>query len=411
MNYGMSSSQSSTPNSSQSSSEIMTPPINERQITLPNGKKVPLDEYRRTFQQNQLQKRIPVSVPVNPQVAMASPQKKIMQRAIPTNKINNVITNTSPSDETRNSARMLVILESGEQRLITFTLPKETCTVQELLEQVGVQFNSDTNLQCVSNPGASIDYVVTVGSNHDTNPSEIATAVENSIQNGMQKQQQQQQLQNTYSNQLNPPPLVASTVPTPQQVPTPVANAVSPPLAAQPGPKPKSPEPPKEPQPKYIDGYLAVCSVCGYTGYNHAKCQRCHRIFTQEPKKVQFSSALQGPLPTAGNPQMKTIPGDKEKKSVDSTAKTVKHHSDALALSKSTNRGRGSSSASNRGRGRGRSKAVDIEPVILTLSSDDEGDSQPPTALSQRVPDVPTSTANVPLACEPVIPSDESPPG
>lgn len=34
------------------------------------------------------------------------------------------------------SARMLILLKSGEQRLITFTLPKDSCTVQELLEQV-----------------------------------------------------------------------------------------------------------------------------------------------------------------------------------------------------------------------------------------------------------------------------------
>lgn len=34
------------------------------------------------------------------------------------------------------SAKMLIMLPNGEQRLITFILPKESCTVQELLEQV-----------------------------------------------------------------------------------------------------------------------------------------------------------------------------------------------------------------------------------------------------------------------------------
>lgn len=59
---------------------------------------------------------------------------------------------------------MLVSLENGEQRLITFTVPKETCTVQDLLEQVGVPFNADTKIECVTNTGISdIDYVVTVG--------------------------------------------------------------------------------------------------------------------------------------------------------------------------------------------------------------------------------------------------------
>lgn len=33
------------------------------------------------------------------------------------------------------SAKMLIFLQNGEQRLITFTLPKESCTLQEVLEQ------------------------------------------------------------------------------------------------------------------------------------------------------------------------------------------------------------------------------------------------------------------------------------
>lgn len=45
------------------------------------------------------------------------------------------------TEKARESAKMLVVLQSGEQRLITFTLPKESCTVQELLEQVGVPFS------------------------------------------------------------------------------------------------------------------------------------------------------------------------------------------------------------------------------------------------------------------------------
>lgn len=46
-----------------------------------------------------------------------------------------ITVNPSDSNEPQ-SARMLVMLQSGEKRLITFTLPKESCTVQELLEQV-----------------------------------------------------------------------------------------------------------------------------------------------------------------------------------------------------------------------------------------------------------------------------------
>lgn len=90
--------------------------------------------------------------------------------------------------EVRESARMLIVLENGEQRLITFTLPKESCTVHELLEQIGVPFEPDTNIHCVTSPGLNIDYLVTVGVNLTETPTEIITAAENSLQMNMKEQ-------------------------------------------------------------------------------------------------------------------------------------------------------------------------------------------------------------------------------
>lgn len=45
---------------------------------------------------------------------------------------------SGPSEQSSEpqSAKMLIFLQNGEQRLITFTLPKESCTLQEVLEQV-----------------------------------------------------------------------------------------------------------------------------------------------------------------------------------------------------------------------------------------------------------------------------------
>lgn len=43
------------------------------------------------------------------------------------------------------SAKMLIFLQNGEQRLITFTLPKESCTLQEVLEQVSFWINQSYN--------------------------------------------------------------------------------------------------------------------------------------------------------------------------------------------------------------------------------------------------------------------------
>lgn len=83
---------------------------------------------------------------------------------------------------------MLIFLQNGEQRLITFTLPKESCTLQEVLEQVhsylfsnatsiqefhilryhlfqvNVPFTEDTHIQCMQNTSSEIDYFVSVGS-------------------------------------------------------------------------------------------------------------------------------------------------------------------------------------------------------------------------------------------------------
>lgn len=73
---------------------------------------------------------------------------------------------TPISEEFSDSIRMLVLLENGEQRLITFTLPKEACTIQEILEQVSVPFQSNTNIQVTEANSNGINYIVTVGNVH-----------------------------------------------------------------------------------------------------------------------------------------------------------------------------------------------------------------------------------------------------
>lgn len=72
-----------------------------------------------------------------------------------------IFEDNSPISE--DSIRMLVLMANGEQRLITFTMPKEQCTIQEILEQVGVQFEPDTKIECTETNAGGINYVVTVG--------------------------------------------------------------------------------------------------------------------------------------------------------------------------------------------------------------------------------------------------------
>lgn len=41
-----------------------------------------------------------------------------------------------------NEVKMLEILDNGDQRLITFDIPREDCTVKDLLESVNIKFFS-----------------------------------------------------------------------------------------------------------------------------------------------------------------------------------------------------------------------------------------------------------------------------
>lgn len=90
-------------------------------------------------------------------------QQRPLPSYIPSSQIQKIIESTPISEEFSDSIRMLVLLENGEQRLITFTLPKEACTIQEILEQVNVPFQSNTNIQVTEANSNGINYIVTVG--------------------------------------------------------------------------------------------------------------------------------------------------------------------------------------------------------------------------------------------------------
>ncbi|CAG9769103.1 unnamed protein product [Ceutorhynchus assimilis] len=165
-------------------------------------------------------------------------------------------------DENDDSIKMLVLLENGEQRLITFTLPKEACTIQEILEEVNVPFTSDTDIQVSEVDVESLNYVVTVGNIaeitygiiNNEEPLPEPGLVENLQQNSRAHYHQQPKL-----------PLLASGPVLPQPEP----------------PKPPSPEPPK-----LIPGKLAVCFICGYTGEDFNKCTRCSRKLPDNVRSV-----------------------------------------------------------------------------------------------------------------------------
>lgn len=58
---------------------------------------------------------------------------------------------------------MLILHTNGEQRLITFSLPNQACTIQEILDQVEVPLTPETLIEVTETNTNGINYVVTIG--------------------------------------------------------------------------------------------------------------------------------------------------------------------------------------------------------------------------------------------------------
>ncbi|XP_073836301.1 sentrin-specific protease 6 veloren isoform X2 [Musca autumnalis] len=321
------------------------------------------------------------------------------------------------AEKDRNSAKMLVILVSGEQRLITFTLPRESCTVQDLLEQVGVPFDDNTTIQCVENPGANIDFVVTVGFSVQESASELISRAEQSLQISRQQESLQQSATGQTNNaqaqqeQSSGAANAVATTGANSNVATTTASSalssVSASSSSSPAPSDSSNKEQSTPtskvstagsktpqddssgsssQRKLIQGFYAICQSCGFSGYDHSKCERCKRVFLEPPKKIPIKQANNaaasgnfGNLSASGSESSfspnTTGPGDKKPRHHSETNPSQRGKSSASYNPNGpSTRGRGGSQG-GRGRGtRSGRRAAEIEPVILTLSSDEEDD-------------------------------------
>ncbi|KAF7287034.1 hypothetical protein GWI33_002419 [Rhynchophorus ferrugineus] len=190
-------------------------------------------------------------------------QQRALPSYIPSSQIQQIIETTKIPEEFSDSIRMLVLLENGEQRLITFTLPREACTIQEVLEQVSVPFTSETNIQVTEANTNGINYIVTVGNvanfRHGDDDQDLSeTDTFQTQQNNQPYQGNNQTNEIIGSNQSNILPENSKT---------------------------STPEPPKE-VPKLIPGKLAVCSYCGYTGEDFNKCTRCSRKLPENVRSI-----------------------------------------------------------------------------------------------------------------------------
>ncbi|XP_043497008.1 uncharacterized protein LOC122520800 isoform X2 [Polistes fuscatus] len=102
--------------------------------------------------------------------------------------INNPSTTIVQRQIQGNTAKMLVMLPNGEQRLITFDISNNDCTVQDLLEQANITFGGETTVCLVSDSTFGINYIVeTVAQSngailneiheHDSNTSQDSTTM------------------------------------------------------------------------------------------------------------------------------------------------------------------------------------------------------------------------------------------
>ncbi|CAH0749698.1 unnamed protein product [Diatraea saccharalis] len=318
----------------------------ERQVvTLTNGQRITLAELKRMQQPARTTVQQQVRETGRQTLVRSKEQPRPVQRVTPMqtqqtlqHESNEVTSGPSEQQSEPQSAKMLIFLQNGEQRLITFTLPKESCTLQEVLEQVNVPFSEDTHIQCMQNTSSEIDYFVSVGS---------TTRIEEMLENH--------------------PMLVGdiSSRSSPSVMPQPQSSEMSTPEKSQcPDNVSNSPESPgqRSPPPRYVDGMLALCKSCGYTGFDFSRCQRCKRVFTEEPKSVPIASKKveqkkkeQDKIPL----EKQNICGEGIKLNLLKT--TMKTVNNKTVQEKKPPRVR-----------KPRGKQPDPEPVILTLSSDEE---------------------------------------
>ncbi|XP_044752957.1 uncharacterized protein LOC123312542 isoform X2 [Coccinella septempunctata] len=171
---------------------------------------------------------------------------------VPSSQLQKIIEKTPVSEDYPDSIRMLILLANGEQRLITFSLPNQACTIQEILEQVGVPLTPETPLEVSEANTNGINYVVTVGFRLSNSQGEDSNETSGNHQGVAESQTQPTQ--------------------------TPATEDQSPELTKE------------VEQPRYIEGKMAVCGYCGYLSDDFNKCMRCKTKLPENVKAITANS-------------------------------------------------------------------------------------------------------------------------
>ncbi|XP_072750156.1 uncharacterized protein [Anoplolepis gracilipes] len=218
-----------------------------------------------------------------------------------------------------NEAKMLVMLTSGEQRLITFEIPNEDCTVHDLLDQISVTFSGKTTVSLVDDPTLGINYIVEEGVGSLTSLDSTDHSDCNSVQEVVSSTTTTENLsQNTNASDEN-------------------SNA----SGAE--------------EPILVKGMFALCPHCGYSSLHFNRCERCSTKLTEE---------------------VKSIPITKRKETGMSVDIFYKKNNERNATKIEKMDQDGPISKRLRGKGRAKPKLIHKEPECLTISSDEEEESR-----------------------------------
>ncbi|XP_018399292.1 PREDICTED: uncharacterized protein LOC108777009 isoform X1 [Cyphomyrmex costatus] len=218
-----------------------------------------------------------------------------------------------------NTAKMLVMLPTGEQRLITFDIPNEDCTVHDLLEQVDIP--DETQVSLVDDPALGINYIVEAkdpavlstfceGTDSDCNSTQEIVSSTANIENSSQNTNASDENSNTSSQTIEEPILV--------------------------------------------EGMLALCPHCGYSSLYFNRCERCN---------TKLDGVKSIPIPEKKEAGM-SVDVFYKKNNERNTTKSEK--TDGPKRSKGKAKGTPS-----------KSKPIHKEPECLTISSDEEEEGRP----------------------------------
>ncbi|XP_025989146.1 uncharacterized protein LOC105193209 isoform X3 [Solenopsis invicta] len=231
------------------------------------------------------------------------------------------------------TAKMLVMLASGEQRLITFDIPNEDCTVHDLLDQVraafvqdkvDIPFSGETQVSLVDDPALGINYIVDAGGSGLSTSFDGSDGDCNTSQEIVSTTSTEILSQNTNASDEN-----SNTSQTPEE-------------------------------PILVKGMLAICPHCGYSSLHFNRCERCNtKLNIEEVKSI--------PIAERKETRMTVDILYKKNNNERNTTKLDKTERDGPSCKRLRGKGKGTPS---------KPKPIHKEPECLTISSDEEEESR-----------------------------------